>query len=167
MFQQSPDLWHTYHDSRDFSFQGYDNQQEIPVNKIITYLKRKFNKTLKILDLGCGRNLIKQYFENNPTNKIFTITGYDHISFNNSIQCDISKLPNEDETIDICIFSQSLMGSNWKNYIDEALRVLRHNGEMIISESVERYEIIKNFITYNQILCNCFLSRNNHKFLNI
>ena len=149
MFQESPNLWHTYHDARDFSFQGYDNQQEIPLNKIITYLTHKTNKKLIILDLGCGRNLIKTHFEQFPN---LNIIGYDHISFNNSIQCDISNLPNENDTIDICIFSQSLMGSNWQSYIEEAIRVLRHNGEIIISESVERYDIVKNFIISKRLV---------------
>ena len=143
MFKDNPNLWHKYHDNRDISFKEYDNQDEIPVNKIITYLDTLSNRKLKILDLGCGRNLIKIHFANN--NKI-NIIGYDHISFNNSIACDISKLPNEDESIDICVFSQSLMGSNWKEYINEAIRTLRYNGELIISESIERYDIIKNYI---------------------
>jgi hypothetical protein len=38
------------------------------------------------------------------------------------------------------------MGSNWQEYINEGLRILRYNGEMIISESSERYEIIKKYI---------------------
>jgi len=143
MFKDDSKLWHQYHDNRDFSFKGYDNQDEIPVNKIISYLEERSNKKLKILDLGCGRNIIKKHFEDN---KKFEIIGYDHVSFNGSIACDISNLPDEDETVDICIFSQSLMGSNWKKYIDEAVRVLRYNGEMIVSESVERYEKIKEYI---------------------
>ena len=61
-------------------------------------------------------------------------------------QRDISNLPNEDESIKICVFSQSLMGSNWKDYLVEGLRVLEYNGEMIISESVERYDIVKNYL---------------------
>ena len=36
--------------------------------------------------------------------------------------------------------------SNWKDYILEAFRVLIYNGEMIISESIERFDIIKNYI---------------------
>jgi superfamily II DNA or RNA helicase len=142
MFDKQPDLWHSYHDKRDFSFKGYDNQDEIPINKIIMYLEPK-NKKLKILDLGCGRNFIKKHFENN---KKFDIIGYDYVEFNGSIECDISNLPNDDETIDICIFSQSLMGYNWKEYITEALRVLKYNGEMIIAESRERFDTIKNYI---------------------
>ncbi len=38
MFDKEPDLWVNYHDARDVSFQGYDNQEEIPINKIIEYL---------------------------------------------------------------------------------------------------------------------------------
>lgn len=143
MFIQNQNLWYQYHDNRDFSFKGYDNQGEIPVNKIITYLETKSNKKLNILDLGCGRNLIKEHFK---LNKKLNITGYDHVSFNGSISCDISKLPEIDESVDICVYSQSLMGSNWKEYLNEGFRVLRYNGEMIISESIDRYNIIREYI---------------------
>ena len=62
-----------------------------------------------------------------------------------------------------------LSNSNWKNYIDEALRVLRHNGEMIISESVERYEIIKNFITEKNLAIKCdeFVATNRWFYLHV
>ena len=106
----------------------------------INYLNKKIKHRLKILDLGCGRNHIKDTFKENTK---FTITGYDHVSCNGSIACDISKLPEEDESVNMCIFSQSLMGHNWKDYLQEASRVLMYNGEMIISESIERYEKIK------------------------
>ena len=143
MFKDKPELWEQYHEARDFSFQGYE-QDEIPVNKIISYLETKKNHRLKILDLGCGRNLIKEHFKDNIK---FTITGYDHISYNGSKVSDISNLEDEEEdTIDVCVYSQSLMGSNWKEYLDEGKYVLRYNGEMIISESSERYEIIKNYL---------------------
>lgn len=143
MFKKEPKLWEQYHDARDFSFKGYD-QLEVPVNKIIKYLEIKKNHRLKILDLGCGRNYIKEYFKDN---KKFTITGYDYISCNGSKVADISNLEDEeDETIDVCIYSQSLMGNNWKGYLDEGKRILRYNGEMIISESSERYEIIKDYL---------------------
>ncbi len=106
-------------------------------------METKKNHTLKILDLGCGRNLIyEHFFENNK----FDITGYDYVSCNDSKVADISDLPDKDESIKICIYSQSLMGSNWKEYLDEGRRVLEYNGEMIISESVERYEIIKSYL---------------------
>ena len=46
----------------------------------------------------------------------------------------------------MCIFSQSLMGSNWKEYLCEAKRVLNYNGELIVCESKDRYEKIKEYI---------------------
>jgi ribosomal RNA-processing protein 8 len=139
-FAKNPGEWHEYHDARDFSFEGYVEQEEIPVNKIIRYLQSKEKRRLNILDLGCGRNKIKTFFEGNRN---FNITGYDHVSYNGSIACDISELPEDNESVSICIFSQSLMGSNWQSYIREAKRVLMYNGELIISESVERYNVVK------------------------
>ena len=38
------------------------------------------------------------------------------------------------------------MELNRREYINEAARVLDYNGEMIISESIERYEIIKIYL---------------------
>ena len=143
MFKDNPKLWEQYHTTRDQSFKGYDKIDEIPINKIINYLKTKERYKLSILDLGCGRNLIAKHFK---SNKKFTITGYDHISYNGSIKNDISDLPEDDESIKVCIFSQSLMGSNWNEYLNEGFRVLEYNGEMIISESIERYNKIKQYI---------------------
>jgi superfamily II DNA or RNA helicase len=140
MFKNEPALWEKYHSSRDISFQGYDNQDEIPVNKIIKYLETKNKRRLKILDLGCGRNKIKDHFKSNSK---FTVVGYDHVAYNGSIEVDISSLPDEYESVNMCIFSQSLMGSNWVDYLIEAKRVLMYGGEIIISESHNRFEDIK------------------------
>ena len=143
MFSDEPNLWEEYHKARDFSFKGYDKQEEIPVNKIISKLETKEKYKLKILDLGCGRNLIQQYFKDNNN---FNITGYDYVENNGSKIADISHLPEENDIIDICIYSQSLMGSNWKDYLVEGKRILRYNGEMIISESSERFDIVKEYL---------------------
>jgi superfamily II DNA or RNA helicase len=140
MFKNEPALWEKYHSSRDISFKGYDNQDEIPVNKIIKYLETKNKRRLKILDLGCGRNKIKDHFKSNLK---FTVVGYDHVAYNGSIAVDISSLPDEYESVNMCIFSQSLMGSNWVDYLIEAKRVLMYGGEIIISESHNRFEDIK------------------------
>ncbi|MBA43225.1 MAG: hypothetical protein CMF62_04340 [Magnetococcales bacterium] len=136
--------WHDYHDYRDYSFKGYDKQDELPIQIIIKYLEKLQDHKLNILDLGCGRNLISKHFESSKT---INIVGYDHVSFNGSISKDISNLDNVNEqSIDVCIFSQSLMGSNWKEYLDEAKRVLRYRGEIIIVDSVNRYENIKDYV---------------------
>ena len=40
MFIKELNLWTLYYDCRDFSFKGYDNQDEILINKIIKYLEK-------------------------------------------------------------------------------------------------------------------------------
>jgi 2-polyprenyl-3-methyl-5-hydroxy-6-metoxy-1,4-benzoquinol methylase len=65
MFIKEPNLWIEYHDNRYFSFKWYNNQEEIQIKKIIKYLESKSQHKLKILDLGCGRNIISQHFKGN------------------------------------------------------------------------------------------------------
>jgi hypothetical protein len=38
------------------------------------------------------------------------------------------------------------MGSNWKNYLQEGKRVLGMGGEIIIVESIDRYDVIKKYV---------------------
>ena len=122
-------------------------QHQLNLSHILSYIYKVNNNKekykLKILDLGCGRNLIQQYFKDNNN---FNITGYDYVENNGSKIADISHLPEENDIIDICIYSQSLMGSNWKDYLVEGKRILRYNGEMIISESIERFDIVKEYL---------------------
>ena len=50
MFENEPDLCLTYHDTRDFSFQGCDNQEEIRISRIIKYLESYPNSSIKIFN---------------------------------------------------------------------------------------------------------------------
>ncbi len=143
MFSSNPELWHEYHDERDFSFLGYKEQDQIPIKKIVAYLETKQRHKIRIYDLGCGRNQIAAHFQANTN---FQVTGFDHVSCNGSIACDISSLKVPDNSANICVFSQSLMGSNWSDYLCEAKRVLTYNGEIIVAESADRYQVIKNAI---------------------
>jgi SAM-dependent methyltransferase len=159
MFENFPDLWYRYqdflHENKNIDKELYSNTDSdidtdidsetcVPVNKIIKYLDSKKNRKLTILDLGCGRdNLIQNYFSSNPN---FNITGYDFISINNCKACDISSLPDESESKNICIICESLIGINWKDYINEAKRVLCFNGLLIIYDLIENYEQTKNYL---------------------
>jgi superfamily II DNA or RNA helicase len=132
-----PEQWKAYHDARDFSFKGYIDQSQIPRNRIITHLEKKAKHKLRILDLGCGRNYIAQHFREHAKMKVI---GYDHVVEKGSGArvgnildlCD----DEEDENTDICVYSQSLMGTDKMEYLREGYRMLRYNGEMIICDSV-------------------------------
>jgi ribosomal RNA-processing protein 8 len=145
---EDPTEWYNYHDARDISFQGYVDQSQIPRNRVISYLEKKRKHRIpKILDLGCGRNNIEHHFTHINPNPKFTIIGYDHVAEQgvNSRVGNISDLSQQepDETADICIYSQSLMGSDKIDYLDEGYRILRYNGEFVIADHIDIFDDVK------------------------
>jgi len=145
--QSNPAEWHAYHAARDISFQGYSDQSQIPRNRIIAHLGDKRKHRLRILDLGCGRNNIAHHYADADKDHKFTIQGYDHVVEEGSTARvgNIADLTaqEEDESADICIYSQSLMGSDWRNYLTEGHRMLRYNGEFIISEHIKMLDDVR------------------------
>lgn len=146
--QSNPAEWHAYHAARDISFQGYTDQSQIPRNRIIAHLanKRK-DKKFRILDLGCGRNNIAQHFTHIEKDHKFTVQGYDHVIEEGST-ARVGNIANlvaqeEDESVDICIYSQSLMGTDWCEYLTEGYRMLRCGGEFIISEHIKMLDNVR------------------------
>jgi len=145
--QSNPAEWHAYHAARDISFQGYTDQSQIPRNRVIANLAKKRKHRLRILDLGCGRNNIAQHFAENDKDHKFTIQGYDHVVEEGSGArvgniADLSA-QEHDESADICLWSQSLMGSDWSEYLTEGYRMLRYNGEFIISEHIRMLDKVR------------------------
>ena len=87
--------------------------------------------------MGCGKGQISQYFENDNR---FQFINYDHVSSNsNIISCDISHTPLENDSSEICILSLAMWGSNCKDYITEANRILESNGKLYIIEPTKRW----------------------------
>jgi hypothetical protein len=55
-----------------------------------------------------------------------TVHSFDHVAINDRVvACDIAHTPLDDETLDVAIFSLSLMGSNFADYLREAHRTLK------------------------------------------
>jgi len=65
------------------------------------------------------------------------------------IQCDISNLPLEEDSVDICILSLAMWGSNCEEYIKEANRILETDGKLYIIEPTKRWS--ENYDRYNII----------------
>ena len=125
---------------KDFEIyhEGFSNQaNKWPTNPnhlLSKELNKKKYKGMKILDLGCGEAFIQQ----NLKNKV-DITSYDLIALNQYVkECDIKNLPHESNTIDICIFCLSLMGTNFLEFLLEAKRVLKNKGRLIVAEITSR-----------------------------
>jgi ubiquinone/menaquinone biosynthesis C-methylase UbiE len=87
---------------------------------------------LLIGDFGCGEAKILEKFGEKR------VYSFDHVAINDNVTaCDIKSVPLPDEAIDIAVFSLSLMGRNWEDYIKEAKRCLATNGYLLIAETTK------------------------------
>jgi SAM-dependent methyltransferase len=64
------------------------------------------------------------------------VHSFDHVAIDEDkvIACDMKKVPLPDDALDVVVFSLSLMGKNWQEYIREAKRCLATNGYLLIAE---------------------------------
>ena len=134
-FESAPKLWHEYHDILE---ESEKTLEYIPRNKIIEKMSRIQTKRTKLVaDMGCGRAKIAKHFANDSR---FQFLNYDHVSCDESVnKCDISSLPLENDSVEICILSLAMWGHNSEKYIEEAYRVLETGGKLYIVETTKRW----------------------------
>jgi SAM-dependent methyltransferase len=66
------------------------------------------------------------------------VQSFDHVAINDKVTaCDMKKVPLPEDALDVAIFSLSLMGKNWREYIKEAKRCLATNGYLLIAETTK------------------------------
>jgi ribosomal RNA-processing protein 8 len=136
-FNEDRQLWNKYHEISEENEKSFP-EHEIPRNRMITELNKiKTKRTKKVVDMGCGKGQISQYFQNDTR---FNFTNYDHVSSNDTIiSCDISNIPLEEDSVEICILSLAMWGSNCKEYVKEANRILESGGKLYIIEPTKRW----------------------------
>ncbi|XP_071686425.1 ribosomal RNA-processing protein 8-like [Rutidosis leptorrhynchoides] len=129
-FKEDPSLFNMYHT-------GYQEQMsrwpEQPVNIIMKWLK-DHSASLVVADFGCGDARLSKGVKN----KVYSI---DLVSNDPSvIACDMSNTPLESSSVDVAVFCLSLMGTNFPNFIQEAHRVLKTSGWLLIAEVKSRFD---------------------------
>jgi superfamily II DNA or RNA helicase len=130
-FTENPDRFFRYHKLRT---ERMEKWSEIPYEYIATKIKDEGDI---VVDFGCGENKFKNCI---PKNKVYS---FDHVAFDDSvIACDIKDVSEylDNESVDVALFSLSLWGTNHKDYIKEAYRVLKHKGMIYIAEPINSYE---------------------------
>ena len=137
----NPTAWQEYHRISETNEESFPSES-IPRNQIIRELeeiKMKKDRTKDVLDLGCGKALIAKHFQDKGDTR-FKFTNIDHVAINETVQVgDISKLPFENGSVEICILSLAMWGSNCKEYIQEVHRVLESGGRLYIIEPTKRW----------------------------
>jgi hypothetical protein len=137
LFKSEPVLWSDYHKLSEENEESFPTD-EIPRNKIISELKKiKTKRTISVIDMGCGKADIARSFAGDDR---FHFQNYDHISIDETVvERDIGSLVEEDDTVEICILCLAMWGSNSRDYVKEAYRVLESNGRLYIVEPTKRW----------------------------
>jgi superfamily II DNA or RNA helicase len=120
--------WEEYH--RQYR-EARKNWAIVPYEEIIKRIKQ-LSPRLMIGDFGCGEAQILEEFGDKR------VYSFDHIAINDkATACDMKSTGLPDEAIDIAIFSLSLMGRNWQDYIAEAKRCLATGGYLLIADTTK------------------------------
>lgn len=113
-----------------------------PIDYIVKFIRRHFltkkpaNK-FKFADVGCGSEpLLKMKLPSKAKVVSFDLVStHEHV-----IEANMAQLPLEDQSIDIAVYSLSLMAKNLGHLILEAKRILKTGGSLLIVEVTSRFE---------------------------
>ncbi|KAI8906695.1 methyltransferase-domain-containing protein [Gorgonomyces haynaldii] len=137
LFQADPELFDIYH-------KGFASQvKQWPVNPVDVFIKQLSSEPkLTVCDMGCGEAKLAQ-----TLSKKHKIHSFDLVSVNEYITaCDIAHVPLKDNQVDVCIFSLSLMGTNFVDFLLEARRILKMGARLKIAEVISRIDNLPEWI---------------------
>ena len=137
MFKDQPQLFELMH-------RGFANQAEtwpvVPVDEALKWIREKFDKNTVIADMGCGDAKIAAELPNK-------VHSFDFRARNSRVTaCDMSKTPLESNSVDVVVFVMSLMGTNLADFLNEARRIIKDKGVMLIIEIASRIDNVDAFV---------------------
>jgi hypothetical protein len=128
--QEDPSEWYLYHTLYREAREGWS---EVPALRIAEELKGRAD--LRVGDFGAGECLLRDAL---PSHDVVSV---DHVALDDGvIACDMAKTPLRDGELGAVVFSLSLMGRNWRDYLAEAHRTLQPFGLLFIAEPAKRWE---------------------------
>lgn len=75
-----------------------------------------------IADLGCGEAELSRQLSSSG----YTVHSFDLVALNERVQvADMADLPLENDSVDVCVYCLSLMGTNMAHFFREAHRILK------------------------------------------
>ena len=129
--EANPEEWAHYHTMYQQLRQSWE---VVPFKEEIRWLEKR--EGLHVADFGCGEALIAA-----AVGDRHQVASFDHVAINETVHaCDIASVPLDDDSVDLAIFCLSLMGANFTDYIREAHRVLRLDGQLHIWEPASYFD---------------------------
>ena len=128
--QQNPEEWAQYH---TLYREARKNWSVLPFEEFIRWAQQRSDYVIG--DFGCGEAKVAEALADRHT-----VHSFDYVAANDDVvACDMTKTPLEDGTLDVALFSLSLMGANFTDYLREAWRVLKLDGQLHIFEATSRF----------------------------
>jgi len=125
-----PTAFRAYHEGYRLQVEAWP---ENPLDRIIHEI-RAGPATAVVADMGCGEARLAASVPNK-------VHSYDLVAANPSVTaCDIAHVPLPDASVDVVVFCLSLMGTNYLDFLQEADRILRPGGRLLIAEVRSRFE---------------------------
>nr|XP_042137332.1 ribosomal RNA-processing protein 8 isoform X1 [Peromyscus maniculatus bairdii] len=136
LFQEDPEAFLLYH-------RGFQKQVKKwplhPVDRIAKDLRQK-PASLVVADFGCGDCRLASSVRN-------PVHCFDLASLDPRVTvCDMAQVPLDNESVDVVVFCLSLMGTNIRDFLEEANRVLKPGGLLKVAEVSSRFEDIRTFL---------------------
>jgi hypothetical protein len=128
--KEDPEEWYLYH---TLYREAREDWPEVPALRIAEDLKGRAD--LRVGDFGAGECLLRDAL---PEHHVVSL---DHVAVDDDvIACDMAHTPLKDGELGAAVFSLSLMGRNWRDYLTEAHRTLQPYGLLFIAEPARRWE---------------------------
>jgi Hypothetical methyltransferase/Helicase conserved C-terminal domain len=122
--QLDPSEWYLYH---TLYREARTSWTEIPTQHSAERIRPR--PEWVVGDFGCGECLLAQAL---PGQRII---GLDHVAISTEVTaCDMVATPLAAQRLDCAVFSLSLMGTNWTDYLKEAHRTLKPYGYLFVTE---------------------------------
>nr|KAF6394637.1 ribosomal RNA processing 8 [Molossus molossus] len=136
LFQEDPEAFLLYHRGFQSQVKKWPLQ---PVDRIAKDLRQR-PATLVVADFGCGDCRLASSIRN-------PVHCFDLVSLDPRVTvCDMAQVPLEDESVDVAVFCLSLMGTNIRDFLEEANRVLKPGGLLKVAEVSSRFEDVRTFL---------------------
>ena len=135
--RENPEEWAQYH---TLYREARKDWTVVPYEEMIRWCQKRSG--LVIGDFGCGEAKLAEALADRHT-----VHSFDHVAVNDDVvACDMAHVPLDDETLDVAIFSLSLMGANFADYLREAYRTLKLDGRLHIIEATARFTDRERFV---------------------
>jgi len=84
----------------------------------------------RVVDLGCGERALARALDR-------TVASFDHLAADDrAIAADLAALPLGEASVDLAVVSLALIGTNWRDTLAEAARVVVPGGRVLVAELV-------------------------------